>query len=118
MHERWHTPYRVTIGTTAVVIALAGFVPLSALAEMVSIGTLFAFFVVSLAVVILRRTRPAMHRPFRTPAVPWLPVTSAVLCVGLMSNLAVETWLRFLVWLAIGLAIYFAYGRTHSRLER
>jgi APA family basic amino acid/polyamine antiporter len=118
VHERWQTPYRVTIGTTAAVIALAGFVPLSALAEMVSIGTLFAFFVVSLAVVILRRTRPRMRRPFRTPAVPWLPLTSAVLCVGLMSNLALETWLRFLVWLAVGLAIYFSYGRGHSRLER
>jgi APA family basic amino acid/polyamine antiporter len=118
VHERWHTPYRVTIGTTAAVIALAGFVPLSALAEMVSIGTLFAFFVVSLAVIILRRTRPKMPRPFRTPSVPLLPITSAVLCVALMTNLALETWLRFLVWLVIGLAIYFGYGRSHSRLDR
>jgi APA family basic amino acid/polyamine antiporter len=118
VHERWHTPYRVTVGTTAAVIALAGFVPLSALAEMVSIGTLFAFFVVSLAVIILRRTRPTMRRPFRTPSVPLLPITSAVLCVALMTNLALETWLRFLVWLVIGLAIYFGYGRSHSRLDR
>ena len=82
---------------------LAGFVPLDALAEMVSIGTLFAFFVVSIAVVVLRRTRPQMKRPFRTPQVPLLPIVSAVCCVGLMTNLALETWLRFLVWLVIGL---------------
>jgi APA family basic amino acid/polyamine antiporter len=118
IHERWHTPYRVTIGTTAVVMLLAGFVPLDALAEMVSIGTLFAFFVVSIAVIVLRRTRPRMKRPFRTPSVPLLPIVSALLCVGLMSNLALETWLRFLVWLVVGLFIYLFYGRTHSRLEQ
>ena len=117
VHEKWETPYRVTIGTTAVVMLLAGFIPLDALAEMVSIGTLFAFFVVSIAVVVLRRTRPDMRRPFRTPMVPLLPIVSAVLCVGLMSNLALETWLRFLVWLVVGLAIYLFYGRSHSRLE-
>ena len=117
VHERWHTPYRVTLGTTAAVMLLAGFVPLDALAEMVSIGTLFAFFVVSLAVVILRRTRPEMERPFRTPQVPLLPIVSAVCCVGLMTNLALETWLRFVVWLVLGLAIYWFYGRSHSRLE-
>ena len=81
---------------------LAGFVPLDALAEMVSIGTLFAFFVVSIAVIVLRRTRPDMKRPFRMPLVPLLPIVSAVACVVLMTNLALETWLRFLVWLVIG----------------
>ena len=118
VHEKWETPYRVTIGTTAVVMLLAGFVPLDALAEMVSIGTLFAFFVVSIAVIVLRRTRPKMKRPFRVPQVPILPILSAVLCVGLMTNLALETWLRFLVWLVLGLAIYFFYGRSHSRLAQ
>lgn len=118
VHRKWETPYRVTIGTTAVVMLLAGFVPLDALAEMVSIGTLFAFFVVSVAVVVLRRTRPKMKRPFRVPQVPLLPIVSAVFCVGLMTNLALETWLRFLVWLVIGLAIYFFYGRSHSRLAQ
>ena len=117
VHEKWETPYRVTIGTTAVVMLLAGFVPLDALAEMVSIGTLFAFFVVSVAVIVLRRTRPKMKRPFRVPQVPLLPIVSAVFCVGLMTNLALETWLRFLVWLVVGLVIYGFYGRKHSRLE-
>jgi APA family basic amino acid/polyamine antiporter len=118
VHRKWETPYRVTIGTTAVVMLLAGFVPLDALAEMVSIGTLFAFFVVSVAVIVLRRTRPKMKRPFRVPQVPLLPIVSAVFCVGLMTNLALETWLRFLVWLVLGLAIYFFYGRSHSRLAQ
>jgi APA family basic amino acid/polyamine antiporter len=117
IHEKWETPYRVTIGTTAVVMLLAGFIPLDALAEMVSIGTLFAFFVVSIAVIVLRRTKPKMKRPFRTPSVPILPIVSAVFCVGLMTNLALETWLRFLVWLVVGLGIYLFYGRTHSKLE-
>jgi APA family basic amino acid/polyamine antiporter len=118
VHRKWETPYRVTIGTTAVVMLLAGFVPLDALAEMVSIGTLFAFFVVSVAVIVLRRTRPKMKRPFRVPQVPLLPIVSAVFCVGLMTNLALETWLRFLVWLVLGLAIYFSYGRSHARLAQ
>jgi len=118
VHEKWETPYRVTIGTTAVVMLLAGFVPLDALAEMVSIGTLFAFFVVSIAVIVLRRTKPKMKRPFRVPQVPILPILSAVFCIGLMTNLALETWLRFLVWLVLGLAIYFFYGRSHSRLAQ
>jgi APA family basic amino acid/polyamine antiporter len=81
------------------------------------IGTLFAFLVVSIAVVVLRRTRPRMKRPFRTPSVPLLPVVSALCCVGLMTNLAMETWLRFLVWLVVGLVIYGFYGRKHSKLE-
>lgn len=114
--ERFGTPLRITIATTAVVCLLGAFIPLTALAEMVSIGTLFAFLVVSIAVAVLRRTKPKMKRPFRTPLVPWLPIISGVLCLALMASLAVETWLRFLVWLALGLAIYWFYGRKHSNL--
>ena len=116
VHPKFHTPYRLTIGTTIVVAVIAAFVPIDALAEMVSIGTLFAFLVVAIAVVVLRRTKPKMDRPFRTPTVPWLPVVSAASCVGLMASLATETWLRFLVWLIVGLVFYFTYGRTHARL--
>ena len=90
--------------------------PLGALAEMVSIGTLFAFFVVSIAVIVLRRTSPDMKRPFRVPFSPFVPALSAVLCLGMMASLATETWIRFVVWLAIGLAIYFGYGKKHSHL--
>lgn len=116
IHEKFKTPFRITIITTVAVCVISAFVPLATLAEMVSIGTLFAFVVVAIAVGVLRRTKPKMKRPFRTPAVPWLPIVSAVACVGLMSSLAVETWARFLVWLAVGLVVYIVYGRKHSRL--
>jgi APA family basic amino acid/polyamine antiporter len=85
---------------------------------MVSIGTLFAFVVVSVAVAVLRRTAPQMHRPFRAPLVPLLPVVSALSCVALMASLAVDTWIRFVVWLVIGLVVYLGYGRRHSVLAR
>lgn len=117
VHPTWGTPVLMTSLTVVVVALLAGFVPISVLAEMVSIGTLFAFLVVSVAVVVLRRTDPGMPRPFRVPLVPVVPVVSALACLGLMSSLAVETWLRFLVWLLIGLIVYFTYGRHHSRLQ-
>lgn len=118
VHPRWNTPVVITAITIGAVCLLAAFVPLDALAEMVSIGTLFAFLVVSIAVPVLRRTRPDMDRPFRTPLSPVLPVVSAVCCVALMANLATDTWLRFLVWLAIGLVVYAVYGRRRSRLAR
>lgn len=117
IHPTRHTPVRATVATGLLIGVLGAFVPLGALAEMVSIGTLFAFFVVAIAVVVLRRTKPRLKRPFRTPSVPVLPIISALTCVGLMTNLAVETWLRFLVWLAVGLAIYWFYGRHHARLS-
>jgi basic amino acid/polyamine antiporter, APA family len=117
IHPKWHTPYRFTIGITLLIALFAAFVPLATLAEMVSIGTLFAFFVVSIAVAVLRRTKPRMERPFRTPQVPLLPIVSAVLCLALMSSLAVETWLRFLIWLVLGMAVYLGYGRRHSALH-
>ncbi len=116
IHPQYQTPFRRTIGTTIAVAVIAAFVPIDALAEMVSIGTLFAFVVVAIAIAVLRRTKPRMDRPFKTPQVPALPIISALACVGLMADLAVETWLRFLVWLVVGMVIYFAYGRSHSRL--
>ncbi len=118
LHPRFGTPSTITLVTVALVAVLAAFVPLDKLAEMVSIGTLFAFTVVSLAVPILRRTRPELRRPFRTPLSPVLPIFSAGLCVALMANLAIDTWLRFLVWLAIGFVVYFGYGARHSRAGR
>jgi basic amino acid/polyamine antiporter, APA family len=118
LHPRFGTPTVITLGTVAIVAVLAALVPLAKLAEMVSIGTLFAFTIVSLAVPILRRTRPDLRRPFRTPLSPVLPIASAVLCVALMANLAIETWLRFLVWLVLGLVVYFGYGVRSSRATR
>jgi basic amino acid/polyamine antiporter, APA family len=113
---RFGTPAPLTAGITVVVMALAGFVSLSTLADLVSIGTLFAFLLVSVAVPILRRTRRDLHRPFRVPFSPVIPVVSALACLYLMLNLSVETWIRFLVWLVVGLVVYFGYGHRNARL--
>lgn len=113
---RFGTPTRLTIVVVVVVAAIAALVPLKELAEMVSIGALFAFLLVSAAVPILWRTKPDVKRPFRVPFSPLIPILSGLACVYLMLNLVVETWIRFLVWLALGLVIYFAYGRRNARL--
>lgn len=118
IHPTWGTPVLMTGLTVVAVALLAGLVPISVLAEMVSIGTLFAFVVVAIAVIVLRRTQPDMKRPFRTPWVPVLPIATVAACLGLMASLKVDTWLRFLVWLALGFVVYFAYGYRHSRLNR
>jgi APA family basic amino acid/polyamine antiporter len=115
---RTGTPVRLTLIYAAAVFVLASFVKLSTLADLVSIGTLFAFVLVSLAVPVLRRKRPQLHRPFRVPLSPVLPVVSALACLYLMLNLSVATWIRLAVWLAVGLAIYAGYGYRHSRLRR
>ncbi|MCX9190710.1 amino acid permease [Carbonactinospora thermoautotrophica] len=118
VHPRFGTPYRIQITVGVMTAVLAGFIPLAALAEMVNIGTLCAFVLVSIAVIILRRTRPDLRRAFRTPLVPLVPAFSALAAFYLMLNLAVETWLRFLVWMVIGFFIYFLYSRSHSKLAR
>lgn len=116
VHPRFGTPYIITIITGAFVAILAGIVPLAELSKLVSIGTLFAFVLVSAGVIILRRTRPELERSFRVPAVPWVPVLAILACAWLMVNLSVETWIRFVIWLVIGFVIYFTYGVRHSRL--
>ncbi|MFC4565363.1 amino acid permease [Nocardiopsis mangrovi] len=117
-HPRFGTPYVMTIVTTVAVAVLAGFVPIGTLEEMVNIGTLFAFVVVSIGIIVLRRTRPDLPRAFRAPWVPVLPIIAALACLWLMLNLTVDTWLRFLVWMAIGVVVYFIYGHRKSRLAR
>ncbi|GAA4720031.1 amino acid permease [Nocardioides conyzicola] len=111
------TPVRITLTIGALVAVIAGFTPIDKLEEMVNIGTLTAFLLVSLAVPILRRTRPDLDRPFKVPFSPYLPILAALVCFYLMLNLTVETWLRFLVWMVIGFGIYFAYGHQHSRVR-
>ncbi|CAN5669435.1 amino acid permease [soil metagenome] len=117
IHPRFGTPWITTILTGVIVAALAAFISLEKLSELVNIGTLFAFVVVSIGVVVLRRRRPDLERPFKVPGVPWLPMLSVIACAWLMVNLPVDTWIRFGIWLVIGLAIYFGYGMRHSRLE-
>jgi APA family basic amino acid/polyamine antiporter len=110
------TPMRMTLTVGALVGLVAALLAADKLVEMVNIGTLFAFVLVSTAVVVLRRTRPELPRPFRTPLVPLIPILAVLACGWLMLNLTALTWLRFLAWLALGLAVYLGYGRRHSRL--
>jgi len=116
VHPRFGTPWRISLITGLVVAAIATFVPLETLADMVNIGTLFAFVLVSLGVIVLRRTQPDLERAFRTPAVPLVPILAVLSCVFLMLNLGTLTWWRFLVWMAIGLVVDFLYGYRNSRL--
>jgi APA family basic amino acid/polyamine antiporter len=118
VHPRFKTPHRPTILLGVVIAILAGFTPLSELAELVNIGTLFAFVVVAIGVIILRRTRPDLPRAFRTPWVPVIPILSVCASLWLMLNLPTETWLRFAGWMLLGFLVYFVYGRSHSRLGR
>ena len=117
VHPNFGTPYRITLITGVVVAVIAGFVDLTTLADLVNIGTLFAFILVSVGVVVLRRTRPDLPRAFRVTLVPVVAALSTLMCLYLMLNLKGETWVRFLVWMAIGFVVYFAYGRRHSRLR-
>jgi basic amino acid/polyamine antiporter, APA family len=118
VHPKYGTPHRITLIAGLAIATIAGLVDLTTLAHLVNIGTLFAFVLVSIAVVILRRTRPDLPRAFRVPLVPVVAGLAVVMCVYLMLNLTGDTWIRFLVWMALGVVVYFAYGRRHSRLGR
>ena len=118
VHEKFRTPWKSTILTGIFVAILAGLLPLRILAELVNIGTLFAFVVVCSAVLIMRRTHPNAKRPFRSPWFPVVPILGIITCLILMFSLPEENWLRLFVWLAIGLAIYFFYGKKHSKMRK
>ncbi len=118
VHPNFGTPYRSTLLLGLIVAVVSGFTSISELSELVNIGTLFAFVVVALGVIVLRRTRPDLPRAFRTPLVPLVPVLSVASSLWLMINLPAETWVRFALWMVAGFIVYFAYGRRHSRLGR
>jgi basic amino acid/polyamine antiporter, APA family len=118
VNQRYGTPARLTIMLGVLIAILAALVPLGEIVKLVNIGTLFAFVLVNIGVIILRRTRPDMPRPYRVPWSPVLPILGVAFAVYLMSDLPLTTWIRFVVWLAIGMIIYFAYGYRHSRLRR
>lgn len=117
VHPRFHTPFFAT-GLVGIVFGLiAAVIPLNILAELINIGTLAAFTMVSVAVVVLRKRRPDLPRAFRCPGVPFVPALAVILCVGLMSFLSWVTWVAFSIWLVIGLVIYFGYARRRSLLH-
>ncbi|HEX6751863.1 MAG TPA: amino acid permease [Longimicrobium sp.] len=116
VHPRWRTPHVSTAITGCVVSVAAGLLPISVLSQLVSIGTLLAFVLVSVGVLVLRRSRPELERPFRTPWMPWVPILAIISCVAQMVSLPGATWTRLFVWLAMGMVIYFAYGRWRSRV--
>jgi basic amino acid/polyamine antiporter, APA family len=120
IHPRFKTPHVATIVTGIAVSIAAGLTPIATLGTLVSIGTLMAFVIVSIGVIVLRRTRPDLPRPFRMPLVPLLPALSALVALVLMIGLPRATWERLFIWMAIGIVFYFAYGyrRSHLRAPR
>lgn len=118
VHPKYGTPHIITIIVGVTVAVISGFTPIHIVAEMCSIGTLFAFIIAMIGVMVLRKTKPDAERPFRCPSLTFVAVCAILFCIYIMINLATGTWIRFVVWSLIGIAIYFLYGRSHSVLNK
>jgi len=118
VHPKFKTPYITTIVTGAIAMVVSGLFPIGILGELVSIGTLLAFVLVCAGILVLRYKRPEIHRPFKTPFFPWVPIFGVLSSLGVMATLPRDTWMRLLIWMAIGIVIYFAYGRFHSKINQ
>jgi APA family basic amino acid/polyamine antiporter len=118
LHSKFRTPYKSNILLCVFISMFAGLVPIRVVGEMTSIGTLLAFVMVCLGVLVLRKTQPDIPRAFKTPFVPVVPILGIVTCLALMFSLPLDTWIRLVVWLAIGLVIYFSYGKKNSTLRK
>lgn len=118
LHPKFNTPSKSNIVLCVFISLFAGFVPISVVGEMTSIGTLLAFVMVCLGILILRKQQPDAERPFKTPFVPAVPILGIVTCLVMMFSLPLDTWIRLIAWLAIGFAVYFLYGRKNSLLRR
>jgi len=116
VHPKTQTPVKLILGSGVVIACIAGFFPIGRVAELVNLGTLGAFFLVCASVIVLRKTRPDLPRPFKTPLVPIIPILGMGFCGWLMVSLPVNTWIAFVIWMSLGLAVYFIYSRSHSTL--
>jgi APA family basic amino acid/polyamine antiporter len=118
IHPKFRTPWRSNLLFMLFVSLFSAFAPISVVGHMTSIGTLLAFVIVCAGIMVMRKTSPDLPRPFRTPLVPLVPILGILTCMAMMASLGVDNWLRLIVWLAIGLCIYFGYSRHHSHLAR
>jgi APA family basic amino acid/polyamine antiporter len=116
IHPTFRTPWRSNLLLMVFVSLFSGFLPISNLGNMTSIGTLLAFVIVCIGVMVMRKTHTETPRPYKTPLVPVTPILGIIVCFGMMAFLDIATWIRLVVWLAIGLTIYFTYGRHKSHL--